>query len=75
MCGLWFVCGCEGLVVLWGLFLVCEGVRVFVCLCWCVFFLVVCLLFALFVACVVSSFCVCSSVSVLLCFLVWFLVF
>ena len=44
MRGLWFVCGCEGLVVLWGLFLVCEGVRVFCVLVfvW-VVFLVVCL--------------------------------
>ena len=25
-----FVCGCEGVGVLWG-FLVCEGVRVFLC--------------------------------------------
>ena len=31
MCGLWFVCGCEGVGLLWGFFLVCEGVRVFVC--------------------------------------------
>ena len=44
MCGLWFVCGCEGVGVLWGLLLVCVGVRVFVCLCLCVFVLVVCLL-------------------------------
>ena len=36
--GLWFVCGCEGVGVLWGFFLVCEGVRVCVCLCWCGFF-------------------------------------
>ena len=30
VCGLRFVCGCEGVGVLWG-FLVCEGVRVFLC--------------------------------------------
>ena len=71
--GLWFVCGCEGVGVLWGFLLVCVGVRVFVCLCLCVFVLVVS--FALFVALVCSSLWVCSSVSVLLCFLVWFLVF
>ena len=57
MRGLWFVCGCEGLIVLGGLFLVCECVRascvlVFV---WFVFSLCVFLL-ALFVACVVPSF-------------------
>ena len=56
MRGLWFVCGCEGLVVLWGFFLVCEGVRVFVCLCLCDFFPLCVFLFALFVACVGSSF-------------------
>ena len=48
--GLWFVCGCEGVGVLWG-FLVCEGVRVFVCV-----LVLVCFgcvsLFALFAACV-----------------------
>ena len=40
MCGLWFVCGCEGVGVLGGFLLVCEGVRVFVCLCLCVFLVV-----------------------------------
>ena len=50
--------------VCFGAFLVCEGVRVLVCVLVFVCFLVVCLLFALFAACVVSSFWVCSSVSV-----------
>ena len=71
--GLWFVCRCVGERVLCGLLLVCVGARVFVCLFLCVFVLVVS--FALFVALVCSSLWVCSSVSVLLCFLVWFLVF
>ena len=63
MCGLWLVCGLVGVL---GGFLLFVGEFVFlvVCLCACVFFLVVCLLFALFAACVVSSFWVCSSVSV-----------
>ena len=47
--GLWFVCGCEGVGVLWGLLLVCVGVRVFVCWCLCV----LCLLF-----CPLCGFCV-----------------
>ena len=46
----------------------CEGVRVFVCVLVFVCFLVVCLLFALFAACVGSSFWVCSSVSVFVVF-------
>ena len=70
--GLWFVCRCVGVSVLWGLLLVCVGVRVFLCVGVCVF-CVFC--FALFVAFVCPSFWVCSSVSVLLCFLVRFLVF
>ena len=73
--GLWFVCRCVGERVLWGLLLVCVGVRVFVCLCLCVLFSLCVFCFALFVACVCSSFWVCSSVSVLLRFLVRFLVF
>ena len=73
--GLWFVCRCVGVGVLWGLLLVCVGVRVFVCLCLCVLFSLCVFCFALFVALVCSSLWVCSSVSVLLCFLVWFLVF
>ena len=71
--GLWFVCRCVGERVPCGLLLVCVGARVFVCLFLCVFVLVVS--FALFVALVCFSLWVCSSVSVLLCFLVWFLVF
>ena len=39
--GLWFVCRCVGERVLWGLSLVCVGVRVLVCLSLCVFVLVV----------------------------------
>ena len=35
--GLWFVCRCVGVGVLWGLLLVCVGVRVFLCVCVCVF--------------------------------------
>ena len=73
--GLWFVCRCVGERVLWGLLLVCVGVRVFVCWCLCVLFSLCVFCFALFVALVCSSLWVCSSVSVLLCFLVWFLVF
>ena len=42
--------------VCFGAFLVCEGVRVLVCVLVFVCFLVVCLLFALFAACVGSSF-------------------
>ena len=62
MCGLWLVCGLVGVL---GVFSCSWGSSCF-CLCACVrvFFLVVCLLFALFAACVVSSFWVCSSVSV-----------
>ena len=54
VCGLWLVCGLVG--VLW-VFLVREGVRVFVCVLVCVCFFWLCVfLFALFAACVVSSF-------------------
>ena len=42
--GLWFVCRCVGVGVLWGSLLVCVGVRVFVFVFVC-FVLVVCLLF------------------------------
>ena len=61
-----FVCGCEGVGVLWG-FLLCEGVRVFVCVLVLVWFGCVSL-FALFAACVCSPFWVCSSVSVFVVF-------
>ena len=81
--------GC-GLVVVYGVwFVVCVSLCGFGCplglvacvcgcSCFCVFVFVCLVLvvsFALFVALVCSSLWVCSSVSVLLCFLVWFLVF
>ena len=43
--GLWFVCRCVGVGVLWGLLLVCVGVRGFCVLVFVCFVLVVCLLF------------------------------
>ena len=42
--GLWFVCRCVGVGVLWGLLLVCVGVRGFCVLVFVCFVLVVCLL-------------------------------
>ena len=69
--GLWFVCRCVGERVLCGLLLVCVGARVFLCVCVCVFLFSLCLLPSLWL----FSLWVCSSVSVLLCFLVRFLVF
>ena len=64
--GMWFgcvdwgvVCGLCVVVRVWvsfGACCLCVWVFVFLCVCVCVFVLVVCLLFALFAACVVSSF-------------------
>ena len=53
VCGLWLVCGLVGVL---GFFLVRGGVRVFVCAYVRVFFWLCVFLFALFAACVVSSF-------------------
>ena len=50
------VFSCAVSCVLMDFRFVCEGVRVFVCLCLCVFFSLCVFLFALFVAWVVSSF-------------------
>ena len=70
--GVLCVCVACGLCVVWlvclGFFLfVGEFVFLFVCLCACDF-LVVCLLFALFAACVCFPFWVCSAVSVFVVF-------
>ena len=54
--GLWFVCRCVGVGVLWGLLLVCVGVRVFVCWCLCVLFSLCVFCFALFEALCVPLF-------------------
>ena len=89
--GLWFVCRCVGERALWGLLLVCvevsvcvfwgllvcEGVRVFLCV-----FVILCDLFVCLCLCVPSLRLVCVfpfgcvlRFRFLLCFLVRFLVF